>query len=686
MAQNIRVDILLAVGERGGVETVVNKNVLYLSRQGMRVRVVQLVWEGVRWVAEGIPFYPLCEGRGDYTVDQFVDKYTEFLSARDKPDIILATAWPLMALIARMSMMKTGFPCKIVSWLHAPIDRYVAAGYGGLECLEKADEILVLTEQSRDRIHTYDAGLCTRIVKNPVDFSRTVISGISERQRVLLYVGRLSAEKRVETVIRALGLTKECWSLRIIGDGEERDKLEALVGRLHLEAQVRFMGWQSDPWVYAKDVSALVLASEYEGFPVVAVEAMACGIPVISTPVDGIIEIIRPGVNGFLFPSGDSAALADILDALSPGGGMPPVSPRVVRESVEDWEQGKVLAEFREILLETLDKISVIIPCYNVEKQIARCLDSVLCQTLRSPCEIILVDDKSTDGTLHILEEYERKFPEKIILIPLDANGKQGNARNIGMMYAGGDYITFVDADDAIAPDMLQALYERAADSGCDIAECAYKEICAGETASVEKRGGVEYTDMRMADEKKRYILQYGWKTAPWGRLYRRDFLEDNCIRFPTDIYMEDIWFSELCMMKMRTYVRVPETYYFYYINESGVMCGDGMRNYYMDTPAVQNMTTVFVLEQGLASGCMHEYAYLHFSKAFAEPVMRMRRDRRFFSYENFLCLKRALLQFFPDILHNPYIINDDSEEMAWYKSLLGEDYSEEKLFELISG
>lgn len=685
MAQNIRIDILLAVGEKGGVETVVNKNALYLQRQGMQVRVVQFVWEGVRWAEDSIPFYPLLEGRGDYTVDQFVAKYTEFLTAHGKPDIILATAWPMMVLIARMSIIKMNFSCKIVSWLHAPIDRYVAAGYGGIECLEKADEIFVLTERSRNVIRTYNSELCIRLVRNLVDFSRcTVVSESDRGGRTLLFVGRLSEEKRVETIIQALCRAKERWDLKIIGDGDERDRLEELAGRLHLEEQVYFMGWKSNPWGYADDASALVLASEYEGFPVVAIEAMACGIPVISTPVDGIIEIIRPGVNGYLFPQGDSAALSDILDAMS-SGQMPSVRPQTVRETIADYEEQKVLAEFREEILGALDKISVIIPCYNVEKQIAHCLDSILNQTLHGAgMEIICIDDKSTDDTLHILEEYEKSFPEIITLIPLDENRKQGNARNIGMMYAGGNYIAFVDADDVIAPDMLQAMYEKAADSRCDIVECAYKEIYGKAPLSVEKNGDSEYMDMHDANEKKRYILQYGWKTAPWGRLYRRDFLEDNHISFPTDTYMEDICFSELCMMKMNSYVRVPDTYYC--INTSGVMCSDSILNYYMDTAKVQNMATEFILKQGLAQDCINEYAYLHFSKAFAEPVMRMCRDTKFLCYDNFKYLKRTLLQFFPDFLRNPYVINDESEEMELYKVLLQENYSEEALHKLISG
>ncbi len=681
MLNRIHIDILLAVGEKGGVENVVNKNAVYLQQQGYCVRVIQFVWEGVRWVERVIPFYPLLEGRGDYTLNDFVAAYTTFLAGNKKPDIILATAWPLMTLAARMSIEQSAFKCKIISWLHAPLERYVAAGFGGAECLQKADRVFVLNEKTRQIVQAYDPAISVSIVKNPADFSQLhTCPDNNWDNKMLLFIGRLSEEKRVDTIFRAISLAKQNWRVIIIGDGDQRDELVKLAKCLHLEKQVDFHGWKKEPWKRVENVSALVLASDYEAFPLVAIESLAAGIPVISTPVDGITEIIKPGVNGFLFPHKDSAGLACILDAMA-SGKLPPIESEVCRESVADYEEQKVLIDFQGKLEGVLDKISVIIPCYNVEKEIARCLDSVLGQALHGVrIEIICIDDKSTDNTLHILEEYEKKYPENFMLIPLDENGKQGNARNIGMMYASGDYIAFVDADDMLASNMLQELYDKAVCSQCDIVECAYKEVRQGDPMSVEEQGIFECMDMRIPDVKKRYILQYGWKTGPWGRLYRREFLDKHVIMFPTDAYMEDIYFSELCMLHMNTYIRIPYTYYFYCINESGVMCSGELVNYYMDTAKVQNSTTDWILDQGLAEECIDEFACLHFSKAFVEPVMRMCTDERFFSYENFQYLKKCMLYFFPDFLQNPYVLGDKSEEMELYKVLLREEFSEQQL------
>ena len=108
------------------------------------------------------------------------------------------------------------------------------------------------------------------------------------------------------------------------------------------------------------------------------------------------------------------------------------------------------------------DKISVIIPCYNVQKYIMRCFDSIYSQTYGfENLEVILIDDLSTDNTWSILESLQRQYPENVISLKIQKKGKCGGARNLGMDICTGKYITFVDADDYVHPDMLRVLYDR---------------------------------------------------------------------------------------------------------------------------------------------------------------------------------------------------------------------------------
>ena len=96
-----------------------------------------------------------------------------------------------------------------------------------------------------------------------------------------------------------------------------------------------------------------------------------------------------------------------------------------------------------------MKKISVIIPCYNAQAYIPRCLHSIFSQTIgMETLEIILVNDASTDHTLDILLQFENKFPDSVIVVNLEQNIRQGGARNVGLSYASGEYVAFLDADD----------------------------------------------------------------------------------------------------------------------------------------------------------------------------------------------------------------------------------------------
>ena len=105
-------------------------------------------------------------------------------------------------------------------------------------------------------------------------------------------------------------------------------------------------------------------------------------------------------------------------------------------------------------------KISVIVPAYNVEKYLRRCLDSLVYQTYPH-LEILVIDDGSTDGTRGIIEEYVSRFAGKVFLYAQD-NAGQAAARNNGISYATGAYIGFVDADDFVSPRMYDYLVQEA--------------------------------------------------------------------------------------------------------------------------------------------------------------------------------------------------------------------------------
>lgn len=124
-------------------------------------------------------------------------------------------------------------------------------------------------------------------------------------------------------------------------------------------------------------------------------------------------------------------------------------------------------------------EISVVIPCYNVEKYIDECVESLVNQTFGiERMELIFVNDASTDSTLEKLAAWEQKYPDSIIVVTLVENSKQGTARNIGMEYASGTYLGFVDSDDYVELDMFQRMHELHEKEDVDCIICArYNEV-----------------------------------------------------------------------------------------------------------------------------------------------------------------------------------------------------------------
>lgn len=117
--------------------------------------------------------------------------------------------------------------------------------------------------------------------------------------------------------------------------------------------------------------------------------------------------------------------------------------------------------------------ISVVVPCYNVEKYIMRCVASLISQTIGfENMQVIFVNDASTDNTLSILRKIESAYPENVVLITYDKNLRQGGARNIGLSYATAKYVGFVDADDWIEPEMYEEMYNKMKCGNYDIVRC----------------------------------------------------------------------------------------------------------------------------------------------------------------------------------------------------------------------
>lgn len=211
--------------------------------------------------------------------------------------------------------------------------------------------------------------------------------------------------------------------------------------------------------------------------------------------------------------------------------------------------------------------ISVIVPVYNGEKVIEKCIDSLLKQTYQE-MEIILVNDGSIDNTDSICSSYSRK--NDCIKYFFQKNQGPGAARNRGLKEAKGEYLAFVDADDCISPYYLEILYDNIVKYDADISTCSYRKIYENEKSS--EMGMDKKANRILSQEEALKSLFYRKEMMgyPFLKLFRRTILEKT--EFPENIKLgEDFIFVYKIFSKCNKIVYSPNSLYFYYQNSSSI-------------------------------------------------------------------------------------------------------------------
>lgn len=190
--------------------------------------------------------------------------------------------------------------------------------------------------------------------------------------------------------------------------------------------------------------------------------------------------------------------------------------------------------------------ISVIVPVYNVESYLERCIESILNQTYRN-LEIILINDGSTDGSKEICDKYRRK-DSRVIVVNQDNKGVS-SARNLGLELAKGDYIAFVDSDDYLEKDMYELLINCSNESNADIIVCGFLQM----NSKGEKKESFIKNSSGLINSfecMKRYFNDSEIKEimyAPWNKLFKKEVLRS--VRFDENLSMgEDILFIFRCL------------------------------------------------------------------------------------------------------------------------------------------
>lgn len=199
-----------------------------------------------------------------------------------------------------------------------------------------------------------------------------------------------------------------------------------------------------------------------------------------------------------------------------------------------------------------MPKVSVIVPFYNVEKYIEKCIKSLLNQTL-DDIEIILVNDGSKDNSASIAKRYWQENTEKIVYLEKE-NGGLGDARNYGIPYAKGEYIAFIDSDDYVEKDMYKQMLKKAEEEHSDMVECDFW----WEYSENDKK-----EDIGILYEGKHEALVNA-RVVAWNKLIRKDIINKYDIKFPKRYRYEDVeFFYKLNpYLKKISFVKKPFIHY----------------------------------------------------------------------------------------------------------------------------
>lgn len=255
--------------------------------------------------------------------------------------------------------------------------------------------------------------------------------------------------------------------------------------------------------------------------------------------------------------------------------------------------------------------VSIIVPVYKVECYLRACVDSILEQTYRE-LQVILVDDGSPDNCGVICDEYAAK--DNRVLVLHKENGGVSAARNLGLQYVAGEYVTFCDSDDLYQPDWIEKLVQTMEDSGADVVLGNYRKILeTGEHIGVSKHE-IGVVDLRVPEERIRYCFdkllteKHAWEI--WDRLFKAEIIKKHNLRFceSCDNYAEDLGFVLSYSVFVERVTSIDTAGYVYRIRPGSMMQSS------VDKPKLNAVNEVFLLFESVCRDV--------FSKELAEDML----------------------------------------------------------------
>lgn len=210
-------------------------------------------------------------------------------------------------------------------------------------------------------------------------------------------------------------------------------------------------------------------------------------------------------------------------------------------------------------------KLSIIVPVYNMasEGKLEYCLNSLVNQTIKD-YEIITVDDASTDNSLEILKDYEKRYPDKFKVIALSENHHQGGAKNRGLAVCTGEFIGFIDSDDWITSNFYERLIKKAEETGADMVACDFCYVYEHTMTPTERVAcnREDQTGVMTHEKMVSLIMNPG---ALVTKVYRREMFFDEPFEFPDRMFFEDNATGIELIRRSKHFEYIEEAMYFYF-------------------------------------------------------------------------------------------------------------------------
>lgn len=292
-------------------------------------------------------------------------------------------------------------------------------------------------------------------------------------------------------------------------------------------------------------------------------------------------------------------------------------------------------------------KTSIIVPVYNVEAYLEKCIDSVLAQT-ESDFELILVDDGSTDSGPGICDVYAGK--DKRVRVIHQKNIGLGGARNTGIEAAAGDWLLFIDSDDYIEPQTLETALGAAGKHEADMVVFAYQTVDESGKVTRQFQEEIAKNQPLNVNTHKDMLI-----CAPcaWNKLYKRALFTETGIRYPTRVWYEDIRTTLKLLLYAEKVVYIEDVLYNYLIRAGSITKNINAERNVEILEAFEDFIAYYK-EQGKFAQFQDELEYLTiFHVYIAASVRVIKIDRRHALIERFATY---LKETFPDYRENKYL------------------------------